>query len=68
MELKHIPIRRKICKVGNSLAVFLPKSWLELLEERHGQIEYVAISVNGKLTIEPILKEKQQSDEAYTTS
>lgn len=52
-----MPIKRKICKIGTGLAVFLPKSWIELLEEKHGKIESVAIEVNDVLTISPILKE-----------
>jgi len=52
-----MPIRRKICKFGESFAVFLSKSWVGLLEEKHGKIEAVSMEVNGKLTIRPILKE-----------
>ena len=52
-----MPIRRKICKIGNGFAVFIPKSWIELLEEKHGPIEAVAIEVDYILTITPILKE-----------
>ena len=50
-------IKRKICRIGNSFAVFLPKSWVSLLEEKYGRIDAVAIEVNGRLTISPIFKE-----------
>lgn len=52
-----MPIKRKICKVGNGLAIFLPKSWVDLLEEDHGPIEAVAIEVDNVLTIAPIFEE-----------
>jgi len=52
-----MPIRRKVCKIGTGLAVFLPKSWVQLLEEKHGPIEAVAIEVDNILTITPILKD-----------
>jgi hypothetical protein len=52
-----MPIKRKICKIGTGRAVFLPKSWIDLLEEKHGPIEAVAIEVGDILTIAPILKE-----------
>lgn len=51
-----MPIKRKICKIGNGLAVFLPKSWVQLLEEKHGPVEAVTIEVDNVLTIAPILK------------
>jgi antitoxin component of MazEF toxin-antitoxin module len=52
-----MPLKRKICKIGNSFAIFLPKSWLLLLEEKHGKIRAVAIEVDGDLSISPILEE-----------
>jgi antitoxin component of MazEF toxin-antitoxin module len=55
-----MPLRRKICKIGNGLAVFLPKSWVELLEEKHGHIEAVSMEVDGELVIKPILKEGEK--------
>ena len=51
-----MPIKRKICKIGTGRAIFLPKSWLDLIEEEHGQIEAVAMEVDGILTIKPLLK------------
>jgi len=53
-----LPIRRKICKIGTGFAVFLPKSWISLLEEKYGKrIEAVTMEVNSQLVIRPILKE-----------
>ena len=52
-----MPIKRKICKIGSGFAVFLPKSWISLLEEEHGKVESVAMEVNGQLIIKPIFKE-----------
>ena len=52
-----MPIKRKICKIGTGLAVFLPKSWISLLEEKHGKIEAVTMEVDGQLVIKPIFKE-----------
>jgi len=54
-----MPIKRKICKVGTGLAVFLPKSWVQLLEEKYGKINAVTIEVNNVLTIAPILPKKK---------
>jgi antitoxin component of MazEF toxin-antitoxin module len=52
-----VPIRRKICKIGTGLAVFLPKSWVDLLQEKHGPIEAVTMEVDNVITIAPILKD-----------
>jgi antitoxin component of MazEF toxin-antitoxin module len=52
-----MPIKRKICKIGNSFAIFLPKSWVLLLEAKHGKIRAVAIEVDGNLSVSPILEE-----------
>jgi len=53
-----MPIKRKICKIGNSYAIFLPKSWVSLLEEKHGKVEAVTMEVDGQLIIKPILNEE----------
>lgn len=53
-----MPLKRKICRIGTGLAVFLPKSWVDLLEEKHGRIEAVTMEVNDVLTIAPILPKK----------
>jgi len=55
-----LPIKRKICKIGTGLAIFLPKSWVELLRERYGDIEAVAIEVDEVLKVIPIVKEEKQ--------
>ena len=55
-----MPIKRKICKIGTGLAIFLPKSWVELLRERYGDIEAVAIEVDEVLKVIPIVKEEKQ--------
>lgn len=56
-----MPIKRKICKIGTGLAVFLPKSWVTLLEEKYGPVEAVTMEVDGVLTIAPILKENHKA-------
>lgn len=53
-----MPIKRKICKIGNGLAVFLPKSWVDLLQEKHGTIEAVEIEVDNVLKVTPILQQR----------
>jgi antitoxin component of MazEF toxin-antitoxin module len=55
-----MPIKRKICKIGNGYAVFVPKSWVQLLREKH-QIDSVTVEVNGTLKIKPILKRKKEA-------
>ena len=52
-----MPIKRKVCKIGSGFSVFLPKSWVSLLEEKHGKVEAVTMEVDGQLIIKPILKE-----------
>jgi hypothetical protein len=52
-----MPIKRKVCKIGTGFAVFLPKSWILLLEEKHGTVEAVTMEVNGQLVIKPIINE-----------
>lgn len=58
-----VPIKRKICKIGTGLAIFLPKSWVDLLEEKHGKIDAVAIEVDNVLTISPILEKEASKHE-----
>ncbi len=55
-----MPIKRKIVKIGGSNAVFIPKSWLDMIEQEYGYVEYVTIDVNGHLTIKPILPKRVQ--------
>jgi antitoxin component of MazEF toxin-antitoxin module len=56
-----MPIKRKICKISSSFAVFLPKSWILLLEAKHGRIEAVTMEVDDQLIIKPIFKEVAES-------
>ena len=56
-----MPIKRKICKIGTGLAVFLPKSCVELLRERYGDVEAVAIEVDEILKIAPIVKREKEA-------
>jgi hypothetical protein len=58
--VKKVPLRRKICKIGTGLAVFLPKSWIDLLREKYGEIEAVAIEVDEILKISPIIRGVKQ--------
>lgn len=56
-----MPLIRKIIAIGKtSKGVILPKSWLVLLEEKHGKIRAVSMEVNDRLTIRPILREKRK--------
>ena len=55
-----MPLVQKIIQIGDSRAVTIPASWLAYDERQKGQtIKEVAVEVNGKLTIRPILKEVQ---------
>ena len=56
-------IKRKLCRIGNGFAIFVPKSWVLLLEEENGKIDAVSMEVNGKLVIRPILKGVQKNEE-----
>ena len=48
---------RKVIRVGNSLAVTIPRRWLLYYERKNGQkIREVSLEINSKLTISPILK------------
>jgi len=57
-----MPIIRKVIKAGpNSFAVTLPKTWLELLERETGKkITEVALEINGKITITPIIEKQSR--------
>jgi antitoxin component of MazEF toxin-antitoxin module len=57
LEANNIPIKRKICKIGTGSALFLPKIWLDQIEEKHGTVKAVTIEVNDALTIKPIIQE-----------
>jgi hypothetical protein len=56
--MSKLPIKRKVCKIGTGFAVFLPKSWISLIEEKHGRVEAVTMEVNGQIIIRPILNDK----------
>jgi hypothetical protein len=56
-----MPIKRKVCKIGSGCAVFLPKSWISLLEEKHGKVNAVTMEVNDQIIIKPILEKKEAS-------
>ena len=43
--------------IGSGFAAFLPKTWVSLLEEKHGKVEAVTMEVDGQLIIKPILNE-----------
>ena len=43
----------------NSVAVTIPRAWVEYYERKNGKLAEVFIETNGKLTIHPILKEVQ---------
>jgi antitoxin component of MazEF toxin-antitoxin module len=60
-------IKRKLCRIGNGFAVFLPKSWVSLLEEENGKIEAVSMEINGKLIIRPILKSDKKGEGSNRT-
>ena len=57
-----MPIARRLIPLGNSSrGITLPKSWIDLVEKKHGSIESVSLEVNGKITIRPIfIKEKDR--------
>ena len=62
MSVNQIHLRKKIISVGKtSRGIILPKIWLDYLEKKHGNINFVALEVNGKLIIRPILKEAQRN-------
>jgi antitoxin component of MazEF toxin-antitoxin module len=55
-----MPIIRKIVTVGSSRGVTLPKSWLDNVERSCGPITTVAMEINGKIVLEPILRKKRR--------
>lgn len=53
-----MPLRRKVFQTGGSKAITLPKSWLELHEEKIGkEIDEVLIEVDGELVVKPMITE-----------
>jgi len=54
-----MPLIRKVVQIGNSRAIFLPKTWLEYHESKIGQeIRLIAMEVDKKLWIEPYIPQK----------
>jgi antitoxin component of MazEF toxin-antitoxin module len=54
-----MPIKRKIFSIGDSKAITLPKSWIEIIEKQIGKpLEEVAMEVNSVLTISPLIEGK----------
>jgi antitoxin component of MazEF toxin-antitoxin module len=52
-----MPLIQKVITVGDSRAVTIPATWLSYYEREIGcRIREVAVEVNGKITISPILK------------
>ena len=52
-----MPIRRKVCHIGTGFAVFLPKSWVTLLEEKSGnKLEHVLMEINTDIRIRGLTK------------
>ena len=60
-------LKRKICRDGTGVAFFLPKSWLALLEEKHGKIEALTTEVNGSLIMKPITNKSKNIREGEVT-
>jgi antitoxin component of MazEF toxin-antitoxin module len=56
----NLPIIRKVIKVGDSLGITLPRSWIAFFENETGtKITQVAIEVDRVLTVSPILPKKE---------
>jgi antitoxin component of MazEF toxin-antitoxin module len=54
-----MPLIQKLIRVGDSHAVTIPKTWLLYYEKQNGQkIREVAVEINGKLIISPILQKE----------
>ena len=62
MESCKLPLVQKLIKIGDSRAVVISASWLRYYEKQTNQIiKEVAVEVNGKLTIRPIIKEAHRN-------
>lgn len=57
-----MPIIRKLVTVGSSRGVTLPKSWLENVERSCGPITALAMEVDGKITLEPLVTKKREKN------
>ncbi len=59
-----MPLIKRVIQVGDSHAVTIPKTWLEYYERQSGQkIREVAVEVNGKLVIRPILEKEAKENQ-----
>jgi len=55
----EVPIKRKIFSIGDSKAVTLPKSWVEIIEKQIGKpLLEVAMEVDSTITIMPLIEGK----------
>ena len=51
----EMPIIRKVYKHGNSKAISIPKSWLDLIEREWGKpVREVAMEINDHIMIQAI--------------
>lgn len=51
-----MPIKRKVFAIGDSKAITLPKSWIEIYERQIGKpLSEVAVEVDAVLTIIPLV-------------
>ena len=58
-----MPIKRKLLPIGGSKGITLPKSWIDFIEQKYGEkIVEVAIEVDQKLIVTPIIKEKLENE------
>ena len=52
MEVREIPLKRKLIKVGNSRAVVIPPDWLRYYEDKTGQpVEEILMELNNAITL-----------------
>jgi len=49
-------LKRKIIKIKTGRAVFLPKQWVDQIEQKHGPQLEVAIQIGDELTVKTILE------------
>lgn len=59
----RIEERRKIIRVGNSVAVTIPRTWLAYYERQNGKLGEVIVETNGKLIIHPIPREANPNED-----
>lgn len=55
-----MPITRKLTTVGNAKGITLPKSWIDVAEQKEGKkIVAIAMEVNGTITLAPIFAKNE---------